>query len=624
MSWMQKLHETYENCADKLEPIGDKLWPISHMVKNTHVEITLDGSGSLRRVKTLDRSASRTLIPVTESSAGRTSGAAAHPLADEIGYCAGDYPKAKRGRFELYEEQLSRWCSSPFTHSKAQAVLDYIRKKTVWSDLNNEGVFPLKVENSQGGKTKLDDGKVFVRWVVEDGGDRSSEAWGDRSLIDAWISFDNDQHQQAGFCIVNGKQARLAQNHPRFVRFPGDGGKLVSSNDFDGYTFRGKFTDCKSQADKDPSYQHQSCSVGFEVSQKAHNTLRWLVSRQGYRKGDQAIVAWSVGGKKVPDPFQNSFQLFDVPDLSAENESCEIDIGDAGQSFSLKLSKALAGYRAHLNVTDDIVVIGLDSATPGRMAIVFYREMNGSEFLDRVEAWHEKFAWLQNFGENKRFVGTPAPRDITEAAFGRRDEKGKMQVDAKLQKAAIERLLPCVIDGRPFPRDLVETTVRRATSRQGMKYWDWEKCLGIACSLFRGCYKEGRYQMALERDRASRDYLYGRLLAIADNIEGYALTRSEKGRDTMAGRLMQRFANRPFSTWRNIELALTPYKSRLRASEETAGFLCKREKLLDEVLCTFQTEDFTNDSALSGEFLLGFHCQRSDLFNPARTEDSND
>jgi len=439
------------------------------MVKNAHVEITLDGKGNFKRAKILERSMSATLIPVTESSAGRTSGAVPHPLAEEIGYCAADLPKAKQGRYEMYEEQLTNWCTSDFSHPKAEAVLNYVRKRSVWCDLGKEGVFPVKVENAQGGKTKLTDDKVFVRWVVEGEDSPCSETWSDRSLIDAWIAFDNDLHCQAGFCIVTGKQTRLDQNHPRFIRFPGDGGKLVSSNDFDGYTFRGKFIDSKSKADKESAYQHQSCSVGFEVSQKAHNALRWLIGRQSYRKDYQAIVAWSVGVKKVPDLFQNTM-LLELAARNSDEQEEPIDIGDAGQSFALKLKKALAGYRANLDVTDDIVVMGLDSATPGRMAITYYREMNGSEFLDRIESWHEQFAWPQNFGEDKHFIGAPSPRDIVEAAYGRRDDKGKMQVDDKLQKVTVERLLACIVDGSPIPRDLMEVALRRATNRQGMKY----------------------------------------------------------------------------------------------------------------------------------------------------------
>ena len=125
--------------------------------------------------------------------------------------------------------------------------------------------------------------------------------------------------------------------------------------------------------------------------------------------------------------------------------------------------------------------------------------------------------------------------------------------------------------------------------------------------------------MALETDRRSRDYLYGRLLALAENIENYALTKAESGRESTAARFMQRFADRPASTWRTIELALSPYKSRLNSSDKGKGFLIKRMRVVDEILCLFEPEDFLRDSKLSGEFLLGYHCQRQAL-NPPKPD----
>lgn len=124
--------------------------------------------------------------------------------------------------------------------------------------------------------------------------------------------------------------------------------------------------------------------------------------------------------------------------------------------------------------------------------------------------------------------------------------------------------------------------------------------------------------MSLEEDRRTRDYLFGRLLAIAENIESHALYIANETRETNAVKLMQRFADHPSSTWRNLELALTPYRSRLRTNRP--GFLLGREKLLDSVVCMFASEDFTNDGKLSGEFLLGYHCQRSALWKRAGTE----
>ena len=120
--------------------------------------------------------------------------------------------------------------------------------------------------------------------------------------------------------------------------------------------------------------------------------------------------------------------------------------------------------------------------------------------------------------------------------------------------------------------------------------------------------------MSLEQDLTSRDYLYGRLLAIADRIEGYALYIAKEKRDTTAGRLMHRFSDHPYSTWRNIELSLLPYKSRLRSSSpRTLNWL---EQQIDQVCELFQPNEFTSDRKLSGEFLLGYHCQRAKLHEP--------
>jgi CRISPR-associated protein Csd1 len=235
------------------------------------------------------------------------------------------------------------------------------------------------------------------------------------------------------------------------------------------------------------------------------------------------------------------------------------------------------------------------------MALSYYRELTGSEFLERVEAWHTGCCWQQYFGKDRIFFGAPAPRDIAEVAYGRR-------IDEKLRKATVERLLPCIIDGAAIPRDLVESCVRRASNRNGIEYWEWEKALGIACALYRKLNEKEDYQMALDENRATRDYLYGRLLALAENLEHWALRTADENRPTNAERLMQRFADHPYSTCRNIELSLMPYKIRL------GGKAHKIQTLIDAVHDKFDPpEAYTRDDRLTGEFLLGYHCQRAAL-----------
>ncbi|MDR4652103.1 MAG: type I-C CRISPR-associated protein Cas8c/Csd1 [Nitrosomonas sp.] len=623
MSWIQKLYETYEQCSGQNESSNTEslLEPICHTSQQAHVEVTIDQKGNFLRANVIPKGQGVTLVPCTEASAGRAgSKPINHPLCDKLQYLAGDFLKfggvvtsgfanEPTEPHKIYLSLLSDWANSSFTHPKIIAIQTYLQKEQLVGDLVREGILPTDEKNQFLAKWSGDkkeapaifsimpngnspDGAV-IRWRVEIPGDPQPETWKDQDLMNAWIGFYSNQKDNRGLCLVTGEILNLAEQHPAKLRHGADKAKFISSNDTSGFTFRGRFIDA-----------NQACGVGFEVTQKAHNALRWLIARQAYRSGDQAIVAWAVSGKRVPDPFANSFDLFGIVSEEPEVKQDHVSSCSTGQAFGQRLAKKLAGYRIELGSTNEIVVMGLDSATPGRMAITYYRELDGSEFLDRIEAWHKKYAWYQNYSRDIKFIGAPAPKDIAEAAFGRR-------LDEKLRKATVERLLPCIIDGQKIPLDLVESTVRRACNRIGLEYWEWEKYLGITCALFSGYHKERGYQMALEMDRISRDYLYGRLLAIAENIEDRALYVSGEKRDTSAAKLMQRFADHPFSTWKTIELSLNPYKTRLRAKRP--AFLAAMENQLDEVINLFQTDDFMEDKKLSGEFLLGYHCQRQTL-----------
>ena len=618
MSWLQTLYETYGSCKGR-EPEGSAvLMPIGHTTQQTHVEIVLDGQGNFRRASVLEKAASTTLIPCTEESGGRAGSMPVnHPLCDKLQYLAGDFDKfggevtsgfskAPDQPHSDYLASLSAWAASGHGHPKLDAIRSYVQRGRVIEDLVTSKVLPLGPDGKlmkawEGDKAQIPaiykalpagqtPADAFVRWRVEDTADPASGTWQDAALINAWIAHYASTQTRRGYCMVRGEASVLAVQHPAKLRNAGDKAKLISANDKAGYTFRGRFTEAG-----------EAASVGFEVTQKAHNALRWLVARQGSRNGDQAIVSWAVSGKRVPDPMKSTYDILGLEQAQTPDAD---GTANTGQAFSLRLKKAIAGYGAKLDPAEGVVVMGLDSATPGRLAIIYYREIRSSEFLARIQDWHLKCGWPQNFGKDTQFIGAPAPRDIAQAAYGRR-------LDEKLEKAVCERLLPCVVDAAEIPRDLVEATSRRAINRVGLDRWEWEKCLGIACALFRGRYTERNYEMALELDRTSRDYLYGRLLAIAEHIEGRALFLAGEKRDTTAARLMQRFADRPNTAWRNIELALVPYKTRLRNLRP--GFLHAMELELDDVIATFEGDSFTRDNALTGEFLLGYHCQRQAL-----------
>ena len=545
--------------------------------------------------------------------------------------------------FDGYAEKLKAWVESSSSHQKVKAVYSYVSKKTLVKDLIDEQLLALKdgkltivektdekgkvkvstskddansiITDAEGlhptmkllafsktsdGREEKNQAKVFVRWKVESEDSPCSETWKDQTLFEKWAEYAGAIDSAKGFCYVTGeKETDIARKHPAKLRSGKDGAKLISSNDISGFTFLGRFESV-----------NEAASVSSVVTQKAHSALRWLIGRkQAFRSGDQVFVSWAITGKPIPDPCANSWDF--LGDDFQTNDTSDTPVGDIGQAFAQRFNKKLAGYKASIADTDDIVVMGLDSATPGRMAITFYRELTGSEFLERIEKWHTDFAWFQNYGKDKddkkkiiHFEGAPAPKDIAWCAYGRKVE-GKNGI--KLLNATVERLLPSIIDGRPVPRDLVEQCVRRASNRVSFKQ-EFEKCLGIACALYKGFYNERRYIMALEEERNTRDYLYGRLLAVADQVESLALQLSIEPRGTTASRLMQRFSDRPFSTWKNIEGALMPYKNRIRAKYPPLfkGY----EELLDIIHSKISTSDYISDASLTGEYLLGYHCQR--------------
>jgi len=654
LSWIQKLYETYDRCAGQPQFDTNPLMPVDHAEQQVHIEITLNGSGKFRSASVVSKET--TFIPATEESAGRTSAPVAHGLADKLEYVAPEQngssihegtvaeikTSAKTNKkikdekdspHSLYVNQLRSWVAlEPDPH--VQAVLSYVEGGTIIADLlqqsvlhadgagnlltrwQNPGAPPalFKVLTATAGERNQR--AAVVRWIVElREAQGAAQLWKNQNVQHSWQRFVAKQAKGATLCMLTGELLVQAANHPKRIRHGADGAKLISSNDKTGYNFRfrGKFEAAK-----------QAYGLGSLPTQKAHSALRWLIERQGYSNDTQAIVAWAVNGKPIPKVVAGSNE---IQKDAAEDGTKDVELdsgndfqftapstpykGDAGQLFAKQMNKLIRGYEAKLSERDDIVVMAVDSAMKdkGGLAITYYRELQASEFLERIQAWHEHTAWSQNMGKDRKFIGAPAPRDIAEAAYGRR-------VDDKLKKSTVERLLPCIVDGRPIPRDLVTACAQQAANPAGKEHWEWERCLGIACALVRGSRREENYSMSLEEDRNSRDYLFGRLLAIAEKIERYALNLAKETRGTTAERLMQRFSDHPSATWRTIELALRPYMQRLQGSRPAALYVWK--SLLDDVISRFQGDDFTRPGRLDAEFLLGYHCQRAAL----RWEDS--
>ena len=671
MSWLSRLYHTYEQVKDNADAqLHYALMPYYHVKQNVQIIVTINDKGDfvsarLARDGNGKLKSQVTTIPATNDSATRTSSPVAHPLADKLQYVAKDFfikSKNKKDVFDLFEKTLTDWCQSPFSHPKAQAVLRYTQKGTLTQDLINAGIILadetgniLYVKNASdypdsilallvknGGE--FDQGSAFVAWEVinADIAQGDITTWKDDSLFTAWQNYYASFDSKEGFCHVTGEHKALASKHPNRVLKSASNAKLISANDMSGFTFLGRFTD----DDKSIAKQgYQAVNISAEVTEKAHAALAWLLTSQGHEESGQAMVAWAIDGSKIPQPYkpivpqamiEDAWSDFDSEEFADIDDSDEIEEQssklhhhkDIGSQFAHNLKKTMQGYRQKLTDNDQISVISLDSATPGRMAVTYYYEAMPDDYLTAIADWYDNFAWYAFYfdketNQKRMTIQAPTPYQIAVSAYGSR-------VSDAVKKQVVSQVLPVIVEGyyRQIPKTLMELCVKRACNPLGLENWEWEQNLSVACSLYRGYYnrlkndKKRSYTVALQENYTSRDYLYGRLLAIAEDIESLALYVAGENRVTTAQRYMQQFANRPFSTWRNIELSLDPYMKRLKNNRP--DYLFNKQNLLNDVMSKFDINDFNNNIPLSGEFLLGYHCQKMAFYLAKQTKKTDE
>ena len=667
MSWIQKLYRTYESILEQgVTDDAEPLTPVGHTIQNAHIVIVIDGQGNFQTARVMPPKTA-ILLPVTESSESRSgTKPPPHPLADKIQYVARDYIDyggSKSAFFEEYFTQLKQWCDSEFCHPKVVAVLNYVAKGNVIADLAKVGVLMLdsdgKVLNkweAEGDappifsvlpqtKGEIEFGAALVCWQVEISGDVQSRTWEDSSVRQSWIDYVSEGDSEKGFCFIQGKEAIVSTLHPAKLRHTGDKAKLISSNDKSGYTFRGRFANAE-----------EAASVSADVSVKAHSALRWLISRQGVRNGDQVTVAWAISGKPVPSPMK---------DISSEIEWDNLDIGavedsdeiakqtssenseprpdwsvNIGRTAAQIIKKKLHGYQAELKEYEQISLVMLDSASPGRMALTYYQEFLPADYFANLDAWVDDFSWYQRYSveapnskkHKKRTqwrYTPPSPFFIFEAMHGNELPRDKK----KIKKQFYNRLLPVIAGERSaqIPEDWVRKSFHRACSPNGYANWEWERNIGVACALYKGwrarhhdLSQRRTYPMSLDTQNRSRDYIFGRLLAVAEYLERTSLGIANETRATNAENYMQRFVMRPFHTWEQLEINLKPYKDRLRKDypigipgkfvlTSPIGFLSNRENEINQLVCLLddlKQKGYDLDKPLEPEFLLGYHSQK--------------
>jgi CRISPR-associated protein Csd1 len=604
LSWAKSLYDTYCACESSIGKCTDDsqakmLLPVGHILIKPKYIITIREDGSLFGVEiAISRGQGAKFYvaaPCTDDSAGRSSTGAhnfPHPLFDQMKFLLGP----------VYKENLAKWIrflsdktEYSFAHRVLTAVYSYIMSGTLKSDIPEAK------------------DKDAICFCVNITGNNENRLWRMPELWQAWFDYQEavlPNNYKTDICYIAGEALPYTEKHPKAINRNAGNAKLISGNDNENFTFRGRFIESS-----------QAVTVSYIASQKVHQALRWLIATRGMCCDTQVILAWAIDKETaIEDPLEDSLNIYES---APGKQTSAAGITDLDYGFTLRQVLLGSGNVDRLKEHKRrIALIALDAATTGRLSITYYRELSEDEYHERIVNWHEQCRWCQPLESKQNekskpnyFIGAPSARRIVKAILGKKPAGGSESYD-KLEKRIRERLLHCIIDGEHVPIDVLNTVLNRASNPLGMenkdaknyshRWLDWEVILGVACGLWRRHYieKGDEYKLALDENRTDRDYLYGRLLAVADKLEQYALNQDEKKRPTTAIRYMRVFAQKPYSTWKAIKEHLLVYIMKL------GGKAAWYQSLLDEIGSKFEDRDFETNTPLKGAYLLGYYCQR--------------
>jgi len=610
---MKSLVESYE----KLNDLGnEELIPLSHSLKKMDVKVILNEFGTFLRLEKLN---AKIIIPVTEKSASRSSGISPHPLHENTKYLfssqeifevlTDDYPELADEQREMvsqdngFDDYKKLFCEWNDGNAKLDAVYNYINSGNLRSDLATYEVQGVKVLKDKSGKIKTKaKGKPEVEYLniafsVEIKGDLYPDLWKDKTIQDLWNSYYTSTIDTKEICYISGEFTYNTGNHPKGVNAKSFGAKLISANDKENFTFRGRFSEA-----------NQANSISYDSSRKAHAMLTYLVSNYGLKCGTGCIVTYALNQDLELPNWEESSDSFSGIHNNVETAETALD-----KNYSKRMRNALLGLgnsdklKKH---TNRVAIISLDAATTGRLSVTYYQELGAHEFHEKIVEWHENCNWylewakIGNTWKRADYITTPKVDDIIDLVFG--NVKGEGYI--KLQKRAREQLLHSMFSGKAIDKSYITSALNRVNNPLSFGEREYIYYVNIACAIWRMYYlsKGDEMNVKLEKEETDRSYLYGRLLAYAEKIETWARgSRGEKNYVTNSLRYRSRFSQKPFSTWNLLDAQLNPYREMLK------GMVYENQ--IGEILALFEKGDFEKDKPLDGKYLMGYSLQRMEL-----------
>ncbi len=564
---LQALVNHYENLAErgKVDQEGWSKAKVSYAI-NLSKDGKILGIFSLKQEE--ERGKKRVWVPrqiKVPEMVTRSSGVSANFLCDNSKYMLGiDENGTNQRALECFEAAKKRhlWMLREIEGDMAQAVKNFFE---TWNPEKAEECDEIREkweEITDGGNL------VFCRGV--------KYAQDDPCIQETWEEARNEssEDEQAGICLVTGKEAPISRIHKTIRGVPGaqsSGAALVSFNApaFESYG-------------KEQSY---NAPVGKHAEFAYTTALNYLLDQRKYtfQLGDSMIIFWAENAEEA---YQAAF--FDSVDPKPDNQE-EI----RGIFENLKMNRAVQIGNVTLNPEQQFYILAL-APNAARLSVRFFYQNSFGNILKNLSEHYERMSVVRPSWEDKEYMG------IRDMLFETVNQNSKDKSPVPNMAAFV---LQAILSGARYPASLYTDILIRIRAEQGKVTWG--KAGIIKAYLIRNMnWKEGGKYMGLNEESRETSYVLGRLFSVLESIQMDA-------NPGIKATIRDRYFNSACATPASIFPVLIKLKnSHMKKLErEKGGAKVYYEKLLTELMGKLNEYPKRLSLEEQGKFILGYYHQ---------------
>jgi CRISPR-associated protein Csd1 len=575
------------------------------------------------------------IFPVTEDSIIRAGKVISpHPLCDELSYLSKEIDPEKHKEYKSVLKDWVSYAEDGHSDRLLKILNEYIQQETILVDCITSLFSHIKYQMMEDHSIIINPGeksekivnfeKTFVTFQIET---ESSMAVNlsvstDRKIHQNYIDYvrDKNSKKRQDKCDISGEETYCVSRHRGLM----GNAKLISISNHNE-TYFGRF-----------DVGEEVVHIGYEVSQKIHLMLKYLLENSQNRKqlGESCVlINW------FSDDISNEESINLINAIAPYEDMGEEDVDDdkpktLGGSISSSINDYITGKKREVNQDGKFYLMILDKISNGRISIKYFQELPKADLFDRVEAWYHSTSWTIFNGTTKQLSEqTPSLFRYVDTIFGYENAKGYMECRiSKLRTKTVERILPCILEHKRFPQDLKNRMLENLCHRNSYDK-AWNSALAVGCSVFKKYqidYKiKGEVSEMLDTNNQNRSYLYGRLLAVYEKLEQDSLRSNLSGSDdkraTNAERLWTAYTKMPARTLQILEEKTRPYKERLKKSNYgTAKYYDKITTNITNQLVETASFEQEKNRALSEDFIFGYYAQKQDFYKKQENKQNSE